>query len=272
MNTSLTFTRAGPTIQKQEYNWGLYPEYYATYPEDILQSMDTQFSKWSYDLNEGATAIPFVMAQAPAETHARLVKHDRSLWAEKAERPDNTTPIVNYTVEMAPLEDGRDSRSEPHTPAEQITHIKNGTSDEKRLSYNDKLLTRRAALIAKNKATQNSLLVTTKSVSQIRSAMHNNMHRRSVILSLPPTLRKQEQEPKAESPPEQTRPSIFILSQSEEQQQREVKFAIRENRIDFNNTQHLVDLMSRLQTYTADDNEKTSEGHELCVSAPYHKH
>ena len=56
------------------------PQFRSYYSQDILQNMNTHFSKWSYDLKEGVTALPFVTAQAPINTHEQLVDADQESW------------------------------------------------------------------------------------------------------------------------------------------------------------------------------------------------
>ncbi|KAF3000877.1 hypothetical protein E8E13_007695 [Curvularia kusanoi] len=69
----------------------------------VLQNMDTQFSKWSYDLKEGYTAIPFVTARVPPELHRKMVENDKKYWVssidELAGEQTDSQDIVKPTLE-----------------------------------------------------------------------------------------------------------------------------------------------------------------------------
>lgn len=266
----LTCIRTGPTSQKREYNWGLYPEYYATFPEDILQNMDTQFSKWSYDLNEGTTAIPFVMAEASPETHSKLVEVDRDLWAGNNGCTIDDPAYESNAVIAKAIESPQRSSRGPVTPTKYKGVKEDHGSDKEH--NKDTSLTNRAALIAKRKATSNSSVISTKSASQKRSAMHKSKNRRSIMSSSPTTVRKEESESTIKSSTSQTRPNILLLSQNEEEQRRDVDSALQDNRIDFDDAQHLRELMNRLGKGLNTDKAETSREQVLGVSAPHRNH
>ncbi|KAJ4318579.1 hypothetical protein N0V94_004357 [Neodidymelliopsis sp. IMI 364377] len=221
-----------------------------------MRSMETQFSKWSYDLNEGVTAIPFVMAQAPAETHDRLIKIDRKLWAAQSEHSTEGSTLED-TTRAATIQGLESRNSELSTAIKHTGVTRENNLDKGNSSSNDTTLTKRAALIAKRKAVGNNPVIATKSASQRRSAISKNKNRRSIMPSPPPSTRKQDPqsvaETKLESAGEQNRPNILILSQDESQQQRDVQLAIQDQRIDFNNSQQLKELMDKLGVKPVDN-------------------
>lgn len=111
--------------------------------------MDTQFSKWSYDLNEGTTGVPFVMAQAPTDTHERLMKVDRELWVMGDKVVNGRTTKCHSTartvLERAQKSSKLHSVSRPTGESKlKISTAANATSKEDSAS-------KRAALITKSK-------------------------------------------------------------------------------------------------------------------------
>lgn len=226
----------------------MYPDYYASSPSDTLQTMDTQFSKWSYDLSEGSTAIPFVMAHAPAETHTKLVEIDRTFWALGDHAAVDTTAHADTTAAIV-LDRFRKTDSQRSDPSRRTAKITKHSPD----NHSDKSLSKRAAMIAKSQALKDDSLVVSKSASQRRSALHKKRKRRSIMPSPPPIARKFEPEPKLESSAEQTRPTILILNQNDDNQRREVDSALQGKHLDLDSNQHLCDLMAKLNRPKADD-------------------
>ncbi|UPX18291.1 uncharacterized protein EKO05_0008594 [Ascochyta rabiei] len=245
---------AAPTLGKREYSCGLYSDYYAAYPQDILQGMDTQFSKYSYDLHEGSTAIPFIMAQAPADTHAQLVAVDRKLWTAGGSNTTEDTP-ANETAAATVLERFQNIENQRLASIRRITQAEGAKSEDVYALHNDRSISKRAAFIAKSQASKHSLLVVGKSANQRRPAMHKNKKRRSIMLSPPPTDRKHEQKLKPELPAEQTRPTILILNQKEDNQRRDMDSALQGKRLDLDNTQHVHELMEKLGKAMTEDHE-----------------
>ncbi|KAF2633264.1 hypothetical protein BU25DRAFT_486409 [Macroventuria anomochaeta] len=245
-----------PTQEKQIYNWGLYPDYHAIYPQDVLQSMDTQFSKWSYDHNEGTAAIPFVMAQAPAETHERLVEVDRKLWVNGTEDAVGDSADSQDTA-RAMLERVQKEGLKRSSKVDGAAKV--GSSRKIDSTRRDESTSKRAALIAKSKAAKESSLVVSKSVGQRRSAMQKNKNRRSIMPSPPPTARKPEPVRKPELQTEQSRPTILIVNQKEGDQRRDVDSALQNRRLDLDNRQQLEALMEQLGKRVSDKNE-SNEG------------
>ncbi|KAJ4362098.1 hypothetical protein N0V95_001555 [Ascochyta clinopodiicola] len=257
----LTSTRAATTLGKRHHSWDLNPDYYAAHPQDILHGMDTHFSKYSYDLHEGSTAIPFVMVQAPADTHAQLVAVDRKLWAAGDFDPVEGSS-ENDTAAAALLERFQKTDNQRATSTRHITQVTGAKTDDGYAIHKDKSTSKRAALIEKSQASKDSLLVVGKSANQRRSAMQKNKKRRSIMPSPPPANRKQEKKPKAESPTEETRPTILILNQKEDDQRRDVDSALQDRRLDFDNTQHLQELMKKLGEAMTEKNG-VSEGQKV---------
>lgn len=234
-------TSTGPTMQNRECNSELFTDYFDTRPADVLQNMDTQFSKWSYELNEGITAIPFVMAQAPAETHTRLVEIDRHFWAAGDGQVFDDTARTDAAA-AAVLNRFQKTGSGRPTTSRRTAQMKDGILDNR----HDKAMSKRAALIAKSKAAKDSSLVVSNSASQRRSAMHKNKNRRSIMPSPPPTARRLRPESTTEPLTEQRRPTIFILNKPEDDERHEVDSALQDRRIDPDNRQHLEELMNKL--------------------------
>ncbi|XPS67882.1 hypothetical protein M3J09_000176 [Ascochyta lentis] len=247
-----------PSPKKRENNWNLYPDYYATYPQDVLQGMDTQFSKFTYDLHEGSTAIPFVMAQAPAKTHAKLVAVDRKLWTSDDGHVVEDS-VDNDAAAVFVLERFQKTDRQRATSNRRALQAKNDGSDHRHESHNDKPTSKRAALIARSQATKDSSLVISKSANQRRSAIHRNKNRRSIMPSPPLIVRRQEQKTTPEPPIEQTKPTILILNQKEDDQRRDVDSALQNNGIDLDDTQQLQELMRKLGKAMTEQ-DKASEG------------
>ncbi|KAF9701794.1 hypothetical protein EKO04_000145 [Ascochyta lentis] len=220
-----------PSPKKRENNWNLYPDYYATYPQDVLQGMDTQFSKFTYDLHEGSTAIPFVMAQAPAKTHAKLVAVDRKLWTSDDGHVVEDS-VDNDAAAVFVLERFQKTDRQRATSNRRALQAKNDGSDHRHESHNDKPTSKRAALIARSQATKDSSLV---------------------------IIRRQEQKTTPEPPIEQTKPTILILNQKEDDQRRDVDSALQNNGIDLDDTQQLQELMRKLGKAMTEQ-DKASEG------------
>lgn len=255
---SLTQTRIGPTTQRYQYKWGQQLDYHAICPDNALQNMDTQFSKWSYDNNEGTTAIPFVMVNAPSDTHEQLVKIDRKLWVEGVEE-STAEPARFADVAQAAVRKGLKQSSRGRRTPSMNDKQSNGPLSKGDVPGEDKCVSKRAALIAKSKATKDSSLVASKSVGQKRSAIHKNKNRRSIMPSPPPTARRPEPVKKPEPQPEPTRTTIYVLNQGEDEQRREVDTALQNKQLDFDNRQHLEELMHKINKAIA-DKEETTEG------------
>ena len=256
LDVTLILNRPEPAQDKHVLNWGTYPDYRAIYPRDVLQDMDTQFSKWSYDLNEGTTAIPFVMAQAPTETHQRVAGVDRELWVtgavETAEDSVNSQDLAKALLERIQKKGSKrlNSSKVPRAP-------KFGSPSKVDSPRKNDCLSKRAALIAKSKAAKDSSLVLSKSVGQRRSALHKNKNRRSIMSSPPPTVRKPESFRKPEPQIEQSRPTILILNQKEDDQRHEVDSALQNRRIDPDNRRQLEALMEQLGKSLTDKDESS---------------
>lgn len=225
--------------------------------------MDTQFSKWSYDLNEGTTAIPFVMAKAPAETHERLVATDRKLWITNSDDNDgdgglkDSQRIANALLERA--QDIKDSNEEKSTRV-----AKTSTSYMTDVLSKGDSTSKRAALIAKSKAAQNNSIVVSKSINQRRSALHKNKSRISAMPSVPPIPKKQELAPKPQPQPqpqsqaERSKPTILIFNNNKlKDQRREADSALQTRTIDVESKADVEALMERLcKTNSAADEEQ----------------
>lgn len=207
--------------------------------------MDTQFAKWSYDHHEGVTAIPFVMAQAPAETHARLIEVDRTIW---------TAGIADDAIESA---DSRDIASVVLERVQRSSVTRTTSSQEREaatVNISSKTISprkgqptsKRAALIAKSKAANDNLLVSSKSVGQKQSTLHKNKHRRSIMSSPQPTTKRFEPVRKPDAQSEQSKPTIFMLNEQDNVQRHDVDAALQNRNLDFDNTQQLQELMSKL--------------------------
>jgi hypothetical protein len=112
--------------------------------------------------------------------------------------------------------------------------------------------TKRAALIAKSRATKDSSLVVSKSVGQRRSALQKNKNRKSIMPSPPPTPTSQEPTPKPEpqpAQPEQPKPTIMIFNNKfgEERKRRAVDAALNNKSINFDSNQEMEAWMAQLQ-------------------------
>jgi hypothetical protein len=244
-------------MQKHEYNWGQYADYHAIHPQDILQSMDTQFSKWSYDNNEGTTAIPFVIANASSESHARLVEVDKKLWVKDTEEsmaePADTKDTVQAVIQKSLKQSSRGRPTDTKNAGQTESH----TLGKENVSYEDKSISKRAALIAKSKAMKDTSLVLSKSVGQRRSAMHKNKNRRSIMPSPPPKAKKTEPVKNLKAQTKQSRPTIYVLNQGEDEQRREVDSALQNKRLDLDNRQQLEELMLKVGRAMTDREETT---------------
>lgn len=241
----LTPYRFEPLHQRHMRSWTSYPGYNATYPQAVLQTMDTQFSKWSYDLNEGSTAFPFVMAQAPTETHERLVGIDRKLWDIGAE--SYAADVTDDQATTSILLKGIRKNASKGTRAEKVTGVvRHGSSDLSSYPLKTDVTSKRAALIAKSKATKDGSLVATKSVGQKRSALHKNKNRRSIMPSPPPTARKPEPTENPDSQAEKTKPRFLIYDSQDHKQRRSVDSALQNRSINFEDSHTLESLMEHL--------------------------
>ena len=240
------------------HSWGSFPDHYATYPDDVLQNIDTQFSRWSYDINEGTTGVPFVMAQAPLDTHESLVKVDRELWItgdEDANRKiANSHGAARAVVERAQKKSSKLlSMSKPiGAPKLKIPTAANAASKEDSAS-------KRAALIAKSKTVKDNALVVSKSANQRRSAMQRNKNRRSIMPSPPHTARKTELVKKQDAQTEESRPTVIIVDRKDEDQRRELDSALQNGKLDPSNDRHMEWLMKRLKSTGADNEEEESQ-------------
>lgn len=201
--------------------------------------MDTQFSKWSYELREGQTAIPFVMARAPTGTHERLVETDRRLWVTGA-KDDGADGTYDQITAQALLESTRYAQS---SGSRGVNGAKLSASSEPKTEVNATSMSKRAALIAKNKATS---LIVSKSANHKRAALQKNKARKSILSSPPPTLKEQEPAQKPESQTEHSGPTIVIMNPSVQNQRREVESALQNRMIDFTNRPQLEALMEHL--------------------------
>lgn len=238
----------------QLHNGRTLPEHYATYPDNVLQNMDTQFSKWSYGLNEGTTAVPFVMAQAPTDTHESLVKVDREVWVTGDESADretgNSQGAAKAVLERAQKKIPEQLNSSKPTGASKLKVPTNGGGPSK-----DESSSKRAALIAKSKAAKDSSLLVSKSANQRRSAMHKNKNRRSIMPSPPPTARKPEPVTKQKAQTEESKPTALILDRKEDDQRHELDSALQNRSFDWNNDGQLKALMEQLRSTGADISE-----------------
>lgn len=349
MNSILTSGRTEPARGKHKSNVVQIPEFRPYHSQDILQNMNTHFSKWSYDLKEGVTALPFVMAQAPANTHEAIVEADRSIWVtgfdsidgdlldsqNKAKAPfdreqdgqscDKTIiltlvhPVMGdervlwrKDVESTSGPDGvpswniamhdmrqasklelqvdinevyiREARcpdvpictdddfldalryltsrrctnatlvlDKPRSAAEKYAIVlEPDIPDKTSTSLESDSGTKRAALIAKSRATKDSSLVVSKSVGQRRSALQKNKNRKSIMPSPPPTPTSQEPTPKPEpqpAQPEQPKPTIMIFNNKfgEERKRRAVDAALNNKSINFDSNQEMEAWMAQLR-------------------------
>jgi hypothetical protein len=308
--------------------------------------MNTQFSKWSYDLKEGVTALPFVIAQAPVTTHEQLVEADKSAWVtsfdvidgdilnsqikakvpferEQDGQPCDKTIILAlmYPVmgeERAIWRKDVESTSGPDgIPSWEIVmrdmrqasklgiqvdinevYIREARCPDVPICTDDDFLdalryltsqrctnatlvldkprsaagkfavvlqpeiphrismplerdsgSKRAALIAKSKATKDSWLVVSKSVGQRRSALQKNKNRKSIMPSPPPTPKSQELTPKPESQPEQQKqkPTIMIFGKNLGDERRAVDSALNNKRINFDSNREMEAWMAQLR-------------------------
>lgn len=230
-------------------------DYHATYPQNVLQTMDTQFSKWSYDLNEGRTSIPFVMARAPSETHERLVGIDRKFWNTGAEDAAEDFVASQATAEM--LQGRAQQKAPKRVSSSKIPKL----ARHSRLSQGDGSLkddssSKNAALIAKRKVVKDSSLVASKSVGQRRAALQKNKNRKSIMPSPPPTSRKLELLPKSKRQVEPLKQTVLDLNMKEVDQRREVDAALQDGRIDIEDHHQVVRLMQQLGRTETEANSK----------------
>ena len=253
----LTTDSSKRTNLSQLHSWGSFSDHYAPYPDNVLQNMDTQFSKWSYDLNEGTTSVPFVMAQAPPDTHESLVKVDRALWVSGDEDVDSKT-VHSHGAARAVLERAQkkssklpDKSKPTGAPKPKISTVANAASTEESAS-------KRAALIAKSIAAKGSALLVSKSASQGRSAMQRNRKRRSIMPSPPPNARKAEPAKKQDAQTGEPRPTILVVDRKDEDQRRKLNSALENGKLDLTNDRHMEWLMKRLKSTGADNKEDGS--------------
>jgi|SRR5690242_18724644 len=226
-------------------DWTSHAGYNATYPQGVLQTMETQFSKWSYDLNEGITAIPFVMTRAPTDTHERLVEIDRKLWDTGVEK--SASEIVETQATTKVLLEHVEQKGSSGSRIDKITiATSRGTSSQAGLPPTDDSTSKRAALIAKSKASKDGSLVASKSVGQRRSALHKNKNRRSIMPSPPLTARKPEQAQNPYSQAKDTQSTILMLNPKDDSQRRAVDSALQNQSIDFEDSRTLESLMKQL--------------------------
>jgi hypothetical protein len=243
----------------QLHSWGSYPDHYATYPDNVLQNMDTQFSKWSYDLNEGTTGVPFVMAEAPSDTHESLVKVDREFWVAGEGVDRNTVNSHGAAQAVLQRAQKKSPKSKPTgTPKPKISTTGNAHPKDDSAS-------KRAALIAKSKVAKESALVVSKSANQRRSAMQRNKNRRSIMPSPPPTARKPEPVEKHDAQTE-SRPTVLIVDREDKAQRREFDSALQSGAFDLSNDRHMELLMKRLRSTGADTEEDEGRSTEVEVS------
>lgn len=238
----------------QIHSWGSFPDHYATYSDNVLQNMNTQFSKWSYDLNEGTTGVPFAMAQAPTDTHESLMKVDRELWVTGDEDVDGRT-VKSHGAARAVLERAQKKSSKLPNVSKPTGASKFKTSTAANAASKEDSASKRAALIAKSKAAKDSALVVSKSANQRRSAMQRNKNRRSIMPSPPPTARKAVPVKKQDAQIEEPRPTVLIMDRKDEDQRRELDSASQNGAIDLRNDSHIEYLTKRLRSTGADNEE-----------------
>lgn len=246
------------------------PGHYASYPDNVLQNMDTQFSKWSYDLDEGNTAIPFVMAQAPSDTHQSLVKVDRKFWI--TEESVNGETVSSQSEAKAVLERAQRKSLKPLESTKSAGAPKLTVSSSGGLAFTDESSSKRAALIAKSKAAKHSSLVISKTANQRRSAMHKNKNRRSIMPSPPPTARKLEPVKKTEAQTEEPPPTVLILDRKVNNQRRELDSALQNGTLDWNNDTHMELLMKQLKNTGANSDVDSREIRKSEVSRLLNSH
>ncbi|KAJ4402364.1 hypothetical protein N0V91_007229 [Didymella pomorum] len=245
------------TELNQLHSWGPFPDHYATYPDNVLQNMDTQFSKWSYNLNEGTTSVPFVMAKAPPDTHESLVKVDGKFWATGDEDVDrntvNSDGSARSVLERAQKKSPKlPNKSKPiGAPKLKILTAANAAPTEESAS-------KRAALITKSIAAKDSALLVSESANQRRSAMQRNRNRRSIMPSPPPTARRAESGKKQVVQTEESRPNILVVDRKDEDQCRDLDPALGNGKLDLSNDRHMAWLMKRLKSIGADNEENGS--------------
>ncbi|KAF3041489.1 hypothetical protein E8E12_000803 [Didymella heteroderae] len=235
-------------------SWGSFSDHYATCPDNVLQNMDTQFSEWSYDLNEGTTGVPFVMAEAPPDTHESLVKVDRIFWVTGDEDTGGKTRD-SHGAARAVLERAQKKSFKLSIMSKSTGAPKLKTSTAANAASNEDSASKRAARIAKSKAAKDSSLVVSKSAIQRRSAMQRNKNRRAVMPSPPPTARKAEPVKKRDTRTEESRPTILIVDRKDDDQRHELDSALQHGTLDFSNDKHMELLMKRLRSTGADDEE-----------------
>lgn len=245
------------TELNQLHSWGPFPDHYATYPDNVLQNMDTQFSKWSYNLDEGTTSVPFVMAKAPPDTHESLVKVDGKFWATGDEDVDrktvNSDGSARSVLERAQKKSPKlPNKSKPTgAPKLKILTAANAAPTEESAS-------KRAALITKSIAAKDSALLVSKLANQRRSAMQRNRNRRSIMPSPPPTARRAESGKKQVVQTEESRPNILVVDRKDEDQRRDLDPALGNGKLDLSNDRHMAWLMKRLKSIGADNEEDGS--------------
>lgn len=344
MGFILTSSGAEPARVKHRSNVVQTPEFRPYYTQDILQNMNTQFSKWSYDLKEGVTAIPFVMAQAPATTHKELVETDKGIWVtgfdvieddildsqskgktplerKQDGRPCDKTIILTLIypvmgeeralwrgdVESTNGPDGvpsweiamrnmrQASKLGPQVDINEV-YIREARCPGAPICTNDDFLdalryltsqrctnatlvldkplstaekyaivlqpdsldktsaplesdsgSKRAALIAKSKATKDSSLVVSKSVGQRRSALQKNKNRKSIMPSPPPTPKFQESTPKSDPQSEKSKSTVMIFGNKIGEERRAVDSALNNKSINFDSNQEMEAWMAHLR-------------------------
>ncbi|KAH7393035.1 hypothetical protein BKA66DRAFT_319533 [Pyrenochaeta sp. MPI-SDFR-AT-0127] len=235
-------------------------------PESVLTYMDTAFSKWSHAKREGIDAITGIVMGAPPETHTTLAHWDKAS-CQKASRhfsqmitadnrellsPDNLAAQTNpgdrayVTLLHNSLPHRNDSRAATQKVLCSDTVVINDfSSSAEHPTQKQQYGSKRAALIAKDKAISKNTVLVAQSASQKRSAQQKKKNRKSTMPP-PSSIKRSKQECKSkteqhsetEQHQHQSGSTLLIYNDTEDGRRDAITLALKAGIIDPNKINH----------------------------------
>ena len=183
------------------------------------------------------------------------------------------TPSTEELTKLSQLRKLLTDRDQESTSAEIIStkdavSIKDDNSNKENTTFEDRHMTKRAALISKIKAENGDSVLTQQSANQKRAALYKNKHRKSIRSEQYMKAKKAERksEPKPEPAREdQESPMGSVIYVSHNELQDTVNHGLRIGRIDTNDDEQVASVMQFLTAVlknesSLDDNKKAGDG------------
>lgn len=253
-------------------------------PEIALGYMDSEFSKWSYGNREGIDAVTGVVMGASSDLHANLVNWDITTWSNQpdAQTQDNDLDLEHCNVrntitketmpdptKAAPRSDTVYSSNGARTPENVLTNNENSSIQESntsivRAARKNENRSKRALLIAKCQATNNSHLLKAQSAGQKRQALRRGKNRKLATPSMPENYMPPDNSKTLEiEPVRQLTPNYFVFENTDAGCRNAVALALNKGILDpekETQAQALIQLLTNFDKITSNSDDKAMEG------------